>query len=727
MAATASNIGVRTRAAADDATCRIPPVPVPSRSRPGFVQGFVSVIVLCMTVVLVCMYRTITDLHSQQQDLRLQIHQLGSALTDLTTGSPVSGDSDDTVAPAVQKFLPMYQRRTFEEKVENLKHGADDPAKARMLGAMYTTGTAATFGCLEIHASNTPQTYDVSVATTCGTDSGICGDCYITPSGGLTADVTVKISSCSGAKWIRSATRSGVWEYTFINLDDNNIMTVTDSSTGGVNYKVPPHMYVKAWCSSGTGTTDKLAFPSSTIPTLTVDSGLTVSGGNFDMSGSTGTFQTGSGAITLSGDVGIASGKTLTTGSTGAVSIQGPVTVADGQAVTIGGSAGGAGLTTVRGHVVIGEAAAGTSLTVYGNIEHEDPTAAPATFSTATGAISLNGDVDVNEGKYLKMKRTGVGNGAFETATGAVDLYGDVTVRGTKTFTSGSGAFAINGETTIAATKGLTVGAAGSGGNTIIYGSLQVGASGSSQATGLTVYGPVVFDDGASAGTSTFATGTGAITLNGDTSLASAKNLAMHSTSAGTFTTGTGAVSLNGATTISGANTFTTGTGNVIINGDTTITASKSFTVGATDTGGMATFLGHVTIGTSTAGTAKSDLTIYGDIDQQDRLSGNQMTFSTATGAISLNGNIAVAQGKDLIMSDSGSGIFTTGTGPVTLNSATTINGAVTVGPTPAPSAVTAGTVTAATVSATSTFNLGGSAVACNNAETGGASTFCKV
>ena len=75
---------------------------------------------------------------------------------------------------------------------------------------------------------------------------------------------------------------------------------------------------------------------------------------------------------------------------------------------------------------------------------------------------------------------------------------------------------------------------------------------------------------------------------------------------AGTFSTGTGAVSLNGATTVTGTNAFTTGTGAVTLNGNITTASGVTFSqVGAG-------------------------------------------TFGTGTGNVSLNGNTTLAQGKTL-------------------------------------------------------------------------------
>ena len=99
-------------------------------------------------------------------------------------------------------------------------------------------------------------------------------------------------------------------------------------------------------------------------------------------------------------------------------------------------------------------------------------------------------------------------------------------------------------------------------------------------------------------GAGTVSSGTGADTLNGDVAIASGMDL--HMTGAGTFTSGTGAVTLTGDTAlncdntiadgrdlhVTGAGTFASGTGAVTLKGAATIATNLAFTVGAEwDTG----------------------------------------------------------------------------------------------------------------------------------------------
>ena len=268
-----------------------------------------------------------------------------------------------------------------------------------------------------------------------------------------------------------------------------------------------------------------------------------------------------------------------------------------------------------------------------------------AAFTTSTGTNTLSGNVAIPADKTF----TQTGIGTFSTGTGAVSLNGDVTIAAAKslalsgagTIATGTGAISLNGAVTIATTKGLTMGSGtGIGGSVDIY---RDGAAGKSIAlvpgTSLTIA-----DNTAISGAYTFGTGTGAVSLNGDTTVATAKALNM-----GTATQIAGNLNIyrdNAAaksialipgtsltiadnTAISGAYTFGTGTGAVSLNGDVTIADAKTFAM----TG---------------AG-----------------------TFGTGTGAVSINGDLTIASGKAFAMT--GAGTFGTGTGAVTLNGNTTV------------------------------------------------------
>src|SRR5207253_4343137 len=124
--------------------------------------------------------------------------------------------------------------------------------------------------------------------------------------------------------------------------------------------------------------------------------------------------------------------------------------------------------------------------------------------------------------------------------------------------------------------------------------------------------------------TGTFATGTGAVSLNGITTLATGKNLIFaggasnfdQSASSGTFATGTGAVTLNGATTISGTNTLTVGTGLTTLGGGLTISAGSTFTNSSSTLDAALSVADHPTGGALGTAAATVDVATTFDIHQ---------------------------------------------------------------------------------------------------------------
>lgn len=204
----------------------------------------------------------------------------------------------------------------------------------------------------------------------------------------------------------------------------------------------------------------------------------------------------------------------------------------------------------------------------------------------------------------------GTGIGSSGAPWGSIFTNGSFAQSGTGTFTTGSGAVSLNGDTTLAANKNLTV-----------------------------------------SGTGAFTSGSGAVSLNGDTTLAANKNLTMSGT--GTFATGTGAVSLNGDTTlaanknltVSGTGTFTTGTGAVGLNGATTVVSGKSLTLSGTATlttgSGDISFGGAVVVGNSGSLTLSNftsghfvDVGAGGILTSTAKLTGFNLNVGTSSGTL---------------------------------------------------------------------------------------------
>jgi hypothetical protein len=537
---------------------------------------------------------------------------------------------------------------------------------------LHSTGTGANVGCFEIGDTG-PQEIVVS-GTTPGCNFHTCPDCFITPAT-VSQDITLQIDDCSTALWTRGLPRDGVWSYTFINTDSTYKLTITDNSGAGATYNVPTNSYVIAYCASSLGTTNRLVFPSTQLPTLEVDSGMILTSGNFDASSSTGTFATSSGTNTLNGNTQISSTNTFTTG-TGAVTLAGATTVSDSTGFTVG-SAGAGGTSTLYGNVQIGASGNGESVStnIYGDFaQHDDANGvAGATISTGTGSVDLNGHTTVAQDKNLHM--TNPGSGTFQTGEGSVTFNGDGEFPSTQTFTTGSGTITIRGSTTLTNGASLTVGSAGSSGITTLYGNVQIGGNGNSESVATQIYGNFAQGDDPAGSGSSFTTGSGAVQINGDTTLAANKDFTMTTPGTGTFSTGEGDVHFNGNTQIANSKTFTTGAGaNVVLNGPTTVGDTYPFSVGATaGNGGTSHFHGATTVGDSTLGTSAS-FTVYGDVTFADDTDGTTKEFTTGTGQITLSGNVDVSAGKSLIMLTSGGGgQFQTGTGAVSINGPVTV------------------------------------------------------
>jgi len=196
------------------------------------------------------------------------------------------------------------------------------------------------------------------------------------------------------------------------------------------------------------------------------------------------------------------------------------------------------------------------STTIYGDFSQNDDGGGTAkSFSTATGDNLLNGHTTVANNKDLHM--TSTGSGTFQSGTGTVALHGNVNIAGAKTFTSGTGQVSLAGAVQIADNTPLSVGSPGQGGITQMFGTVEIGGNTLGTSTGLDVYGNVRFLDDISGAPRTFSTGTGAVALNGDVTVATDKNLHMTDTGTGTFKTGTGPISLNGDVTVKAASDFT--------------------------------------------------------------------------------------------------------------------------------------------------------------------------
>lgn len=107
---------------------------------------------------------------------------------------------------------------------------------------------------------------------------------------------------------------------------NNTVTLTTTATTGNITLTLPNATDTIV----GKATTDVLTNKTLTAPVI---NGLTSASGNMDFSGSTGTFLTSTGAVTIGGNCTVSGTKTFTTG-TGAVALNGTTTLASGKSMT---------------------------------------------------------------------------------------------------------------------------------------------------------------------------------------------------------------------------------------------------------------------------------------------------------------------------------------------------------------------------------------------------------
>jgi len=269
----------------------------------------------------------------------------------------------------------------------------------------------------------------------------------------------------------------------------------------------------------------------------------------------TGQFQTGAGVVSLMGDTTVGTNKQFTTG-TGTVLIQGAtVNVADNVAWSFG-SAGSTGTVEIFGDVTVGDSLNAKTLTHYGNYAQQSGS---YTFATSGGAVSLNGDVTVFQGKDFTMG-DGAGTGTFRTGAGDVSLMGNTIVGTDKTFSTATGAVSINGPMTVIDGVNVNFGqTSASAGDVNVLGNLDVGTDNSNQKK-LTIRGDVEVKLANNNNFVKFAQSpspspsTPTIELNGEVlhdQNGGDFNLLMNSGRSGQFQTAQGDVKIYGKTTIS--------------------------------------------------------------------------------------------------------------------------------------------------------------------------------
>ena len=468
---------------------------------------------------------------------------------------------------------------------------------------------------------------------------------------------------------------------------------------------------------------------------LTASNGLTISAGNITQSG-TGTFSTGTGAISLNGDVAIAAGKNITFGATGNFdqsASSGTFKTGTGAVSLNGSTTASSGLTLTNAGSLATQKSADYSTT--GSTNNVNLGAGSLVRLTGASAQTITGISGGADGRLLTIVNAGTttatlaDNSASSSATNRITTGtgGDISlpVGSSLTLIYDSGA-SLWRATSAAATTG------GSGTNTIgvvesqtksANGAVIIGNSLYLQTADASNIGLVSTAAQTFAGLKTFSGGitstninttaaqatslgnaTGALTLTGNSSSTFVINGSTVDATEFTYLDGKNAalVDLNDAvnTAITGTGALTTGS---IASGFGTISTANNITSSAN-----ISTTGTGTITSAGLLTASNGLTISaGNITQS-----GTGTFSTGTGAISLNGDVAIAAGKNITFGATGnfdqsasSGTFKTGTGAVSLNGSTTASSGLTL--TNAGSLATQKSADYSTTGSTNNVNLG--------------------
>ena len=279
--------------------------------------------------------------------------------------------------------------------------------------------------------------------------------------------------------------------------------------------------------------------------------------------------------------------------------------------VTSVGGASGA-LTTGSGIGVVGTTISNTGVTGLTG------TANQVIVSSSTGNITVSLPQSIAVGSSPTFTSLTLSGGLSVAA--ASSFAGNVGITGASSLTVGTGATSLGGTLSVAGTTNAN-GAFNVAGATSLSGTLNVVSS-------TTLLGTLSVS-----GASTF---TGLGSFNSGVSVVNNSNIAQ--TGSGTLSTGTGAISLNGATSITGTNTLTTGTGTVKLGslgtGLVQANATGVLSSGAVDRNGASYFVNNLNV--ANGGTGSNTFTTNGV------LYGNGSGALGAT-AVGLTGDCLVA------------------------------------------------------------------------------------
>ncbi len=290
-----------------------------------------------------------------------------------------------------------------------------------------------------------------SVAYVSGKQTVTClgstsGGIVLSPTATGTNNFTIANQSCSTAMTMTLPSyTAGTWYFAKTTSSDGSVATTDATGTTAASFEVES--------DSATGSITILPVAGATDHTLNLSNSTLTEDVTITFPSTTGTVgllglaQTWSATNTFTGAITQTGAVTFGTG-TGAVSLNGDVTVATTKNLTLGASSD-----------IIGTS--GDGAVNFGSMT--------GTCSLPTGATSIGGTATLAANKNL-LCASGtsaldfvLGSGIFRSPTGANTLGGDVTISGSKTFTTGTGAATLKGSATFDTTKTLTFGSAAGG------------------------------------------------------------------------------------------------------------------------------------------------------------------------------------------------------------------------------------------------------------------------
>ena len=488
---------------------------------------------------------------------------------------------------------------------------------------------------------------------------------------------------------------------------------------------------------------------------LTIQEGATLANGSFTIGSpsslnlvcgglTAGSTLSGSGAITLGGDVNVTNAGH---GSSGAL-ISCPVALTDGlnRTLTVADDGTSATDLTISGVISttggLTKAGAGTlllsaannysgltivntgslKLGVSSSSASTGPLGAASTGTTvSTGAVlDVNGfSLTSSAAEPLTLNGTGISGGGALANSGAAATYsGLVSLGSSSSISGGTGTIAISNAGTITGTTfGLTLGGSAGGSLTSIIGT----TSGTVTKNGTGTW--------TLSGTNTFTGGTtlsaGTLNINNSNALGNTAGTftitggTIGNTSGGAITTNSYPLALNGDFAFTAANNLNLGTGAVTLSGDRTFTATsgtltlggvindntKSLTksgAGTLNFGASAVTLKSLTISAGTLTSTSGNLSLAGDFT-------NNSTFTHNSGTVILNGTVAQAIGGSTTTGFNNLSITNTAA-PVAINTNENITGTLGIGAgallTPAAAVVLNNAALSGTISGSGTIQV---------------------